>query len=132
MIGIDTNVLLRMMLADDESQLRAVRRLLSSRSVAAPAFISLLVVAEASWVLKRTYRTQNSDIAGAFLQLMASPEFFFEEENFLASLFREFPAGQTDISDHIVSFLSKRAGCAKTYTFDQGAARSVPGMELLT
>lgn len=131
MVGIDTNVLLRVMLADDREQVEAVRRFLFSRSADAPAFISLLVVAEASWVLKKVYRMPNAIVAAAFLQLLASSEFAFEEESFLTSLFRAFPAGKSDIADHIVAFLAKRAGCSVTMTFDRTAAHAVPGMELL-
>lgn len=74
----------------------------------------------------------NAMIISAFLQLLASSEFLFEEESFLTSLFRDFPTTSSDISDHIVSLMSKRAGCIKTYTFDAKAAKTVPGMELLT
>ena len=131
MIGIDTNVLLRAMLADDAGQVETVRRFLSARSAVSPAFVSLLVVSETSWVLRRVYRMPNTAIVGAFLELLSSPEFAFEEEAFLTTLFQAFPAGQSDISDHIIAFLSKRAGCRATMTFDRTAARAVPGMELL-
>ncbi|HTO33695.1 MAG TPA: PIN domain-containing protein [Pararhizobium sp.] len=132
MIGIDTNVLLRFILADHAGQFEAVKRFLSSRSLDEPAFISLFVFAETSWVLRRRYGYANSVIAATFRQLLTVEEFFFEDEPFLDDLLSEEEKIRVgDISDHVLAYIAARSGCWKTVTFDRDAARTIPGMELL-
>lgn len=132
MIGIDTNVLLRFILADHAVQFETVKSFLRTRSLDDPAFISLFVFAETSWVLRRRYGYANDVIAATFRQLLAVEEFFFEDEHFLDDLLSEDEKIRGgDISDYVVSYIATRSGCLKTVTFDRNAARTVPGMELL-
>lgn len=132
MIGIDTNVLLRFLLADDPQQFETVKAFVSARSLEDPAFVSLLVIAETAWVLKRQYRYSNMAIASALSRLLPSEQFVFEDEDFLDGLFEDEQTSASDLSDCIVAHLARRAGCRTTLTFDRKAASRVPGMELLT
>lgn len=132
MIGIDTNVLLRFILADQPAQFEVAKEFIGARSLAEPAFISLLVFAESCWVLRRRYGYSNTVIASTFRQLLAAEELLFEDEEFLEQLLAEGRDYGAGISDHVVAHLAIRAGCNKTVTFDRTAARSVKGMELLT
>ncbi|MBO3761921.1 type II toxin-antitoxin system VapC family toxin [Ciceribacter sp. L1K22] len=131
MIGIDTNVLLRFLLADDAQQFEAVKNFVSARSLEDPAFVSLFVVAETSWVLKRRYGFTNTSIATALRRLLPAEQFLFEDEDFLDSLFEDEQASVNNLSDCLVAHMARRAGCLTTFTFDKRAASRVPGMELL-
>lgn len=131
MIGIDTNILLRFILADDAVQLQHARAFLSARSADDPAFVSLMVVAETYWVLKRRYKVANEVVVQTFRQLIDSQELLFEDESFLERLFMEDHVAGADLSDHFIAHLALNAGCEKTVTFDVDAAKAVPGMELL-
>lgn len=132
MIGIDTNVLLRFILADDPAQLEVARRFINQRSMADPAFISLLVFAEVCWVLRRRYKYGNEVIAAAFRQLLAAEELIFEDEYYIDELIADDAPLNFDLSDHVLAHIAARNGCAKTVTFDEKAAKRIPGMEFLT
>jgi predicted nucleic-acid-binding protein len=131
MIGIDTSILLRFVLADDAAQLHHVRTFLNDRSADDPAFISLMVLAETYWVLRRRYKIANEAIVQTFRLLLDSQELFFEDESFLERLLVEDHVVSADLSDHFIARIALNAGCEKTVTFDVEAAKSVPGMELL-
>ena len=50
MIGIDTNVLLRLLVRDDEAQVRAAERFFATHcSPENPGFVSLIVIVETAW-----------------------------------------------------------------------------------
>ena len=54
MLGIDTNVLVRFVVRNDESQYEKVRRLIRRQLQACePVFVSQLVMLETEWVLQR-------------------------------------------------------------------------------
>ena len=132
MIGIGSNVLLRFVFADHPAQFQLAKAFIEERSLNEPAYISLLVFAETCWVLRRRYGYANSVIASTFRMLLDTEELLFEDEDFLDQLLAEGRDYGGGLSDHVVAHLSNRSGCTKTVTFDRTAARSVPGMELLT
>jgi predicted nucleic-acid-binding protein len=63
MLGVDTNVLVRYLIRDDQSQFEKARRLID-REVAqgVPVLVSLLVLLETEWVLRSRYELSKSDI----------------------------------------------------------------------
>ena len=129
MIGIDTNILVRHLIRDDPQQSDAVARFFQARSSSDPAFVSL-VVTEFCWVMKKSYVYKNAQIFESFQQLLRSDEFQFEDDDFLTTLFFG-PVFRGDIADYVIAHIADRRGCSKTITFDQAAAKTVPGMELL-
>lgn len=131
MIGIDTNVLLRFLLADDPRQHESAGDFFRKRSSEDPAYISLFVFAEACWVMSRSYGFKNHQIATVFAGLLESREVVFEDPGLIEDLFQAEELIRFDIADYLVAEFARRGGCSKTVTFDRDAARHVTGMELL-
>ena len=61
MIAVDTNIVLRLVLDDDEAQVQAARALMAR----APIFVSLGVLLETGWVLQSRYRMPRLEVADA-------------------------------------------------------------------
>lgn len=81
--------------------------------------------------MNKSYRIDNRKIALLFQGLLESREIVFEDPDFVASVFTADRLEKFDIADHVIAALAKKAGCLKTVTFDQKAARYISGMELL-
>ena len=81
MIGIDTNVLVRFLVQDDEAQFEKARRLIK-REVAAgrKVFVNQLVLLEAEWVLRSRYAVSKVQIIETISGLLDSAEIQFEDE----------------------------------------------------
>lgn len=131
MIGIDTNILLRFVLADDAGQFAAAQVFFAERNETTPAYVSLLVTVEVILNLG-TRGYGKAEIATAFRNLLDADGLVFEDEDFLDLLFDEKRTITADFSNHIIAHLAEKAGCSSTVTFDRKAAKNVPGMELLT
>jgi predicted nucleic acid-binding protein len=66
MIGIDTNVLVRFLVRDDEAQFDRARRLIKREaSGGEPVMVSQLVLLEAEWVLRSRYSLKKGAIVAA-------------------------------------------------------------------
>ena len=65
MIAIDTNVLVRLLTGDDETQYKASRKLFAENEV----FIPDTVILEAEWVLRYAYEFEPAAICAAFRKL---------------------------------------------------------------
>jgi predicted nucleic-acid-binding protein len=128
--AVDTNVLLRFVLRDDEAQFAQASRFFGSRSVDDPAFVSLVVLAELAWALRQRYGYSRLQIVSLVFALLETAEIAFEDEAALSEVVAQAERG--DLADHLISYCARRAGCAATVTFDRDAARLVNSMELLT
>ena len=134
MIGLDTNVLVRYLAQDDPKQAAAATRLIEKElSAAERGFISLVVLAELCWVLKRLYSASADELLAAVEDLLNTPQFHLERRELVALTVRTLKAGKgarAGFVDALIAQLAALEGCSRTVSFDKGAVRS-PGMVLL-
>ena len=128
MIGLDTNVLVRYLVKDHPTQWQDAKRVMESLSPAEPGWISLVVVTELVWSLKRTYKLDKDRIVKIIEKLLTSKDLVLEDservQNAL-SLHRNLSAG---FADCLLWVSAQNAGCRKVVTFDRIASRDL-GME---
>jgi len=130
MTGLDTNILVRFIMADDPVQSNQARSLIESFSAESPGFISLVCLAELIWVLRSRYRKPKSEIVGWLNLFLEASELVFESE-LAAEQALEIYAGSTaEFSDCLIERSGAAAGCRNTLTFDAAAAKSA-GMRLV-
>lgn len=129
MIGLDTNVLLRLLLDDEPQQSPRARELVAQHG-AVPASLRLCdtVLLEALWTLSRRYRYSRPAVAAVFEQLLQEPAFAFDDRHRLREVHRHYAASKADIGDAFIAVDNRRAGCTGTLTFDTDAL-TVPGMQ---
>ncbi|MGV8939025.1 MAG: PIN domain-containing protein [Allorhizobium sp.] len=131
MIGVDTNILLRLIVVDDPEQNEKARHFLSQRSIEDPAYISAMVVAELVWFLRRRLNYQQSQIMDLLQSFLASNDVVVEYAEELGLLLSDETAPIADLADNLIAWAGMKAGCRKVVTFDRRAAKLIPGMELL-
>ena len=130
MIALDTNILVRFLIRDDEGQARAAAALLQELRVEEPGFISREVAIELVWVLKNQYGFKRERLAIVFNDLLHSEALEVEAAGDVARATREFRRGGADIADRLIAAAARRAGAVPLYTFDRKAAR-LPGVTLV-
>lgn len=131
MIGVDTNVLARIFVADDLQQRAEAQAFLRERSETDPAFVSALVVAELGWVMTRVYQLPTTSVRDALDWMFESTNIVVEASDLLRSAIAFAASSGADVSDCIIAALAKEAGAEVTVTFDKDAAKRIPEMELL-
>lgn len=131
MIGLDTNVVVRALVTDDDpAQSTAVRDLLESLTSTRPGWISSVALAESFWVLRRVYRLAGADIARALSVLTQSENILVEQPAIVRSALMAAADG-ADLADALIALAARKAGGRVTMTFDRRAADTLDGMELL-
>ena len=130
-VGVDTNVLLRMVLNDDaEQQARAVafgKGLNEER----PGFVSLIVLVEFSWSLLSRYRMPKEQVQAAIQRLLKIKTLAFEDFDAIVVALERSSSPHVDFADALIAEHNRNLGCSHTVTFDRRAAKSIAGMELL-
>ena len=131
MIGIDTNVLIRYLVQDDEAQsLIATKIIEESISADKPGYITLITIVEVVWVLKSCYAVNKPDLCIMIRMVLETKQFLIEQAESCYRALKVFEDGNGDFSDALIFTLSRDAGCSQTVTFDR-KAQSV-GMTLLS
>ena len=131
MIGIDTNVLLRLWLDDDPAQSRRIDILLGKHGQAAGSLlVSDVVLAEAVWTLGSAYSQGKAEQLKAVRSLLNEAAFAFESRDAVATALALCERSTCGFSDCLIAAKHQRLGCQFTATFDR-AMRNLPGVKLL-
>lgn len=122
MKGLDTNVVLRLLLADDPDQAQRAREYIEHASAAARCWINRIVLCEAVWVLERSYRYGREQIASTVELLLEADEIQIEDAVVVRSALYAYRISQAGFADCLIGMANGLAGCERTATFDRKAA----------
>lgn len=127
MLGVDTNVLVRFLVRDDEAQYEKARKLIK-REIAAGrcVFISQLVFLETEWVLRSRYGLSKQRLIEAISGLLDAADVRFEDEPAIEEALFIWKDTTADFADCLIGVRNRRLGCRATATFD-GKASRLPG-----
>ena len=124
MIGIDTNVLVRYLVRDDQPQFEKAQRLINRESDDEEiVVISLLVLLETEWVLRSRYELMKTEIVAAFSSLLDTAELSFEDEPSVEHAMYTWKDASADFADCLIGARNLRLGCRATATFDAKAMK---------
>lgn len=127
MLGIDTNVLVRFLVRDDETQfIRAQRLIRRETSASRPVLVSLLVLVETEWVLRSRYAVSKEEAIATFSGLLDSSDVQFEDEPTVEEALFTWRNSSAGFADCLIAARNRRLGCSATATFDSKASR-LPG-----
>lgn len=122
MIALDTNVLLRHLIGDGEEQAALAHRLIEEElTTADPGFVSIAVLLETIWVLRRGYGYSAQQVVGVVRALLLAPQLVVDQAAVVDKALKA--AGTVDLADAIIHELGRRAGCRETVTFDRRFAQ---------
>lgn len=122
MRGVDTNILVRYIVADDLGQFRAATRFIEHEcSPQEPGFINRVVLAEVVWVLESSYKLPRSTVVSALRMLFDTNKLSIEDAEDARAALREYEDG-AGFSDSLIAAANGRLGCEYTATLDRRAA----------
>ena len=119
MRAIDTNVLVRLITRDDSRQALSAESFIEKR-----AWVSVLTLAEAMWVLASVYNLNPKSLAPALEMLLNHRDLVLQDPETVAEaleLFRAKPA--LGFSDCLMLQLARKAGHLPLGTFDRNLAK---------
>ncbi len=125
MIGLDTNVLVRYIVRDDEKQAKAATRLIESRCTADnPGLVSAIVLCELAWVLTRGYGYRRDMVGRVITRILSVQELEVEDAELAWRAVRLFEQGKADFADYLIGVSNHENKAEVTYTFDGRAVEN--------
>lgn len=127
MLGIDTNILVRFLVRDDEAQFEKARKLIKREiSAGRRVFVNQLVLMETEWVLRSRYAVPKNQIIGAISGLLDASDVQFEDEPAIEEALFMWKDATADFADCLIGAKNRRMGCRATASFDAKASK-LPG-----
>jgi len=124
MIGLDTNVIVRLLVGDDPAQTAQAKRFVMRHCTPdSPGFVNTVVLAELVWVLANSYGYQRVDIVIAIEALLAGGDRVVEDHTTVSAAIADQRSGRADLVDSLIGGINKARGCSVTATFDRRAAK---------
>ena len=123
MIGLDTNVLVRYLVEEDDPQNKAADRFVEEAlNRGESLFVNQIVLCEVAWVLSRAYDFTRKEVSEALEMILCARQFEIEAKDLVVHGLREYRKGKADFADCVIGLKNQAAGCTVTVTFDRKAA----------
>lgn len=120
MIALDTNLLVRLIVQDDEAQARAVERLLiRARRDQVSLFVADVVMCELVWVLTRRLGLGRADIAGALDRLLRTELVVVADAAITSRALEAYRVGRGDFADYLIREQAMAHDASEVVTFDR-------------
>jgi predicted nucleic-acid-binding protein len=131
MIAVDTNVLVRLVLADDDKQFARAQQLFDRHADTAGAiWVSDVVLVELTWVLHRAAGHDRTDITRVIDALAHNATVRLQSAAAVRKAVRLYEAGPADFADCLLAVQAHEAGADTVHTFDRKMS-ALPGVTLL-
>jgi len=126
MRAVDTNLLVRLIVRDDERQVAAAENF-----VATGAWVSQLVLAETIWVLDAVHELPAPRIANAIEKLLTHESLTLQDADVVERALRDYRERPSlGFSDCLILEIARKAGHLPLGTFDRQLGKA-PGAERL-
>ncbi|MDB5555242.1 MAG: hypothetical protein JWL86_5226, partial [Rhizobium sp.] len=116
--GLDTNVVIRLLIDDDPAQRRATLRFGAGLGQQHSAFLSLVGVLELDWALRSKLGFTKSDVVKAVGKLLQTRGLTIEHHNLVVKALRLVENNNADLADALIACRSIEEGCGSIKTFD--------------
>ncbi len=125
MTGLDTNVLVRYFVKDDQQQAEkasaCIKKIVSGGG---NCFINLMVFCELVWVLESAYGYGRQDITSLLEKMLATRQFDIESKDIVRQAVHDYSRGNADMADYLIGRVNNSHGCDRTVTFDKALRNS--------
>ncbi len=124
MLGIDTNVLVRFLLRDDEAQFQKANKLIQREVTAGRGvLVSQLVLLETEWVLRSRYGFSKIQLLEVIASSLDTRDIQLEDEQSVEEAIYQWKEANADFADCLIAARHRRLGCSATATLDARAGK---------
>jgi predicted nucleic-acid-binding protein len=124
MIGVDTNILVRAFLEDDETQTKAAKDFLLKSTQNNSLFISSYALLEFAWVLK-TKSYSRQEIYEAIITLADSTGVTIGQRDVVLEALEKYIKGKADFGDYMILAEGAKNKSYEFKTFDKAIQREL-------
>lgn len=123
MKGLDTNVVLRLLVRDEPAQASAAQAFAEGEcSPGAPCLINRIVLVETAWILQSGYGYSRLQVASIIEAILRAEALMVEDAPEVWAALKDYRRSRADFADCLIGHTNRAFGCETTATFDKAAA----------
>jgi predicted nucleic-acid-binding protein len=130
-VGIDTNILLRLLIDDNPTQREAVLKFGKGIGKDYAGFITLISLVEMDWALRKQYGFTKRESVEAVRRVVRLRGIEVQSPDAVIRTLQGVENGDGEFADLMIAHLCLDAGCEHVVTLDRKAASRIPSTELL-
>jgi predicted nucleic-acid-binding protein len=123
LIALDTNVLVRILTADDLVQYTQARKFIEAHCIEEGEeprlYVPAVVICEIAWVLATVHNYHRDLIRMSIQGLLESRDLVFGERATVEAALEAFAKGRGEFADYFIREGALRAGCESVATFEK-------------
>jgi predicted nucleic-acid-binding protein len=128
---IDTNVLVRLIVKDDNIRKKACENLLEkAKQKEVVIYILPVALLELVWVLEKYYRLDKKTISEFIEAVLNTPEFNCEMEEVFRNAIKYYAEKNIKFADAVMGFWGLEKGFSTVYTYDEKDFKKIEGLEV--
>jgi predicted nucleic-acid-binding protein len=125
LIGLDTNVLVRVAVGDDPVQSPLAQQRLTALTADEPGFVTHIVLVEVWWVLTQVYKKPTPSVAKFLTYLCETSTIVVQDRDAATAALRAVTEKRADFADALIVAVSQAHNCNRVETLDtQAIARA--------
>lgn len=124
MIGLDTNVLLRLFVNDDPVQSELARRFVAEATEDEACVVNSVVLVEFAWALAKQMKRPRDEVVRLVGEVLSADDLDISYRNAARNALSAFRRGRADFADYYLAEINAELGCSTTATFDKDALDS--------
>src|SRR3989338_1518256 len=127
MITVDTNVLVRLLVRDDEIQAKKAFLALQKEQ---DIYIPIIILIELVWVLESCYEFSRAKITQILEAILDTQQFSVEKRDLIRRVLDAYSNQKVDFVDSGIAQWVAAANAVPILTFDKAAAAKLPEFKL--
>lgn len=127
---VDTSVILRILIKDDELKARAAINLLknaSKRSIT--LYLLPVAVMETVWVLEKVYSFSRKDVKEVVEAILNTPELRIEKEGVFRKALQTYVEKNVKFADAVMGYWGLENGYTMVFTYDEKDFKRIEGLD---
>jgi predicted nucleic-acid-binding protein len=128
---VDTSVILRLLVRDDDAQMKAAENLIreSSRK-GLTLYILPVTIMEIVWVLEKVYKFEKKAVRELVEAIINTPQFKIEMEDIFRASLRIYEECNIKFADALMGCWGLDRGLKTVYTFDDKHFKRIEGLQV--
>ncbi len=128
---VDTNVILRLLIKDDELKTRAIIRLLkNAKEKDILLYLLPVAVLETVWVLEKVYEFGKKEVKEVIEAILNTPELKIEMGEVFKKAIATYAEKNVKFADAVMGYWGLEKGYSAVFTYDEKDFKRIEGLEV--
>ena len=128
---IDTNILIRLIVKDDDIKRKACEKLLEkAKRKEVILYILPVAIIEIVWVLEKYYKLDKKVIRELVEAILNTPELKCEMEDVFKKAIKSYEEKNIKFADAVMGYWGLERGFSTVYTYDEKDFKRIEGLEV--